>query len=245
MNDHSAGYVDLPRTAYLDHTIRRARTAAEQRSHRYVTLEHLLFALMDDPDAIKLIQSTGADLPLIKSAAADIVNNKMSSLAVPDGRAPSFSYKFDAIFAGASEDAMRLGRRDVDGGLALIAIAKDRDSGAASILAANGFHAQPALQVFSPHAMGAPAQAQAPASVTPPPPPSLPVQYRPEPQAQAAVFQPTPSAASSNSMMEDMLTSVRNILDAEERRERGLPPAPPAPPAPPPPPSLAPVPSWQ
>jgi ATP-dependent Clp protease ATP-binding subunit ClpA len=60
MNEQSAGHDELPRTPYLDHTLRRARTAAEQRSHRFVTLEHLLLALLDDPDAAKLLQVTGA-----------------------------------------------------------------------------------------------------------------------------------------------------------------------------------------
>ncbi len=109
MNDRSAGHVELPRTAYLDHTLRRARTAAEQRSHRYVTLEHLLLALLDDPDALKLLQGAGADVAVIRSSVADAVNNRMASLVVPDGRPPNFSYKFNSLFVGASEDAARIG----------------------------------------------------------------------------------------------------------------------------------------
>src|SRR6516164_439116 len=98
MNEQSAGREELPRTPYLDHTLRRARTAAEQRSHRYVTLEHLLLALLDDPDAGKLLQITGADVAVIRSTAADAVNNRMASLVGPGGRQPSFSYRFDALF---------------------------------------------------------------------------------------------------------------------------------------------------
>ena len=85
MNEQSAGHEELPRTPYLDHTLRRARTAAEQRSHRYVTLEHLLLALLDDPDAAKLLQVTGADVAVIRSIAADAVNNRMASLVGPRG----------------------------------------------------------------------------------------------------------------------------------------------------------------
>src|SRR6516164_731966 len=109
MNDHSAGYAELPRTAYLEHTLRRARTAAEQRSHRYVTPEHLLLALVDDPDAVQLLQAVDADIAVIRTAVADTVNHRMSALAVPDGRPPSFSYKFDTLFLSASEDALRSG----------------------------------------------------------------------------------------------------------------------------------------
>ena len=50
MNDHSARQPQLSRTSSLDNALRRARNVAEQRSHRYVTLEHLLLALLDDND---------------------------------------------------------------------------------------------------------------------------------------------------------------------------------------------------
>ena len=83
MNEQSAGHDELPRTPYLDHTLRRARTAAEQRFHRYVTFEHLLLALLDDPDAAKLLQVTGADVAAIRGAAAGAINNRMASLVGP------------------------------------------------------------------------------------------------------------------------------------------------------------------
>ncbi len=149
MNDISAGYAELPRTAYLDNALRRARTAAEQRSHRYITLEHLLLALLDDPDSIRLLLAVGADVPAIQGAIADTVNHRMSSLVVPDGRAPTFSNKFDALMLSASEQAVRLGQRQVDGSLAIVAIAKDPECNASAILTRNGFSANAALHHLS------------------------------------------------------------------------------------------------
>ncbi|MGO9173001.1 MAG: Clp protease N-terminal domain-containing protein [Rhodomicrobium sp.] len=249
MNDHSAGYTELPRTAYLDHTLRRARTAAEQRSHRYVTLEHLLLALLDDPDALKLLRTVGADVAVIQTAVAGAVNNRMSTLVDPTGRPPSFSYKFDSLFPGASEDALRAARREICGALALIAIAKDPDSYASAILAANGFNPQAALNALA-SASSSPNQPLQPATV---PSAALPASSHAEmaprpkqeplarpPQTAAAAY-PAPVAQSTRedtgeNLMEDMLASVRNILDAEERKERGLPlvssPSPMPPPAP-------------
>ena len=171
MNEHIAGQEELPRTAYLDHTLRRARTAAEQRSHRYVTLEHLLLALLDDPDAGRLLQMTGADVAVIHSTVADAVNNRMASLVVPDGRQASFSYRFDSLFQCANEDARGMGRREVDGALALIAIAKDAESNASGILAANGFNPQAALELMKkpPPAQRAPQTAPKPVKSAPKP----------------------------------------------------------------------------
>ena len=148
MSEQSAGHEELPRTAYLDHTLRRAKTAAEQRSHRSVTLDHLLLALLDDPDAARLLQTTGADVAVIHSTVADAVNNRMTSLVVPDGRPPSFSYRFGSVFASANEDAAGVGRKEIDGALALIAIARDVESNASVILTANGFTPEAALEAI-------------------------------------------------------------------------------------------------
>ncbi len=224
MNDRSAGYVELPRTAYLDHTLRRARNAAEQRSHRYITLDHLLLALLDDPDAIKLLQAVGADVAIIQSTITNTVNNKMAALVDPSGRPPSFSYRFDTLFAGASEDAIRAGRRQIDGALALIAVAKDPESNASAILAGNGFSLQAAL-----NALGAASALQppySPSQAPPPPPPRMemaaasrpePKRRAPPPPAGGPGLALNPDADSGENLVEDMLATVRNILDAEER----------------------------
>jgi hypothetical protein len=241
MNGQSIAYAELPRTAYLDHTLRRARTAAEQRSHRYVTLEHLLLALLDDPDATRLLQAAGADVSLIRVRVADTVNNRMAPLVVPDGRTPAFSYKFDSLFAGAAADAIRFGRKVVDGALVLIAVAREQESNAAVLLLANGFTAEAGLQ-----AIGAPPQAQAREARAPvkerPPAPKPAAPARPAPQGSQilpngaaarapATLAPDPSGES----MEDMMDSVRTILEAEERKERAIQPPPPPGPRPSPP----------
>lgn len=225
MNDQTAGYAELPRTSYLDHTLRRARSAAEQRSHRYVTLEHLLLALLDDPDALKLLQGSGADVSVIRATVSDAVNNRMASLVVPDGRSPNFSYKFDSLFAGASRDAERMGRTEIDGALALIAVAKEPETNASVILLANGFAAEAALAAIAtaPH----PQQARAPAKDAP----QKPAQPRPQPLASVAPAlmngaassrpktPPQPAKKPSGENMDDMMASVRTILEAEERKE--------------------------
>lgn len=166
---------------------------------------------------------------MIKTSVSDEVNHRMSALAVPDGRMPSFSYKFNSLFFGASEDALRVGRRELDGALALIAVAKDRDSNASAILAANGFQLQAAFQSLG-TALASPPP-PSPLQRTPPKPP--PAQLGAQPRAEPAQRpeQLGVSLTSGDSSMEDMLLSVRNILDAEERKERRLPPVPPPAPA--------------
>lgn len=213
MNDISASHAELPRSGYFNNSLRRARTAAEQRSHRYVTLEHLLYALLDDPDALSLLETMGADIATIRSATSDAINNRMSSLVVPDGRPPSFSYKFDSLMLSATDDAVRLGRREIDGALAVIAIAKDPENNASAFLTANGFNINAALRYLSA---------------------SRGVNSKPSAQAQVAPRDAKPASQRipqialtppRNTEVDDVLASVRNLLEAGERRERGLPPA--------------------
>ena len=214
MNEQSAGHEELPRTPYLDHTLRRARTAAEQRSHRYVTLEHLLLALLDDPDAATLLQATGADVAVIRSIAADAVNNRMASLVGPRGRQPSFSYSFDSLFQCANENAKALGRREIDGASALIAIAEDAESNASVILAANGFNPEAALKLM---------KTPPPAQRAPQPPRNF--KGQDQKPAKAEPSRPPSAALGANltagdASMEDMMASVRTILESEELKER-------------------------
>ena len=227
MNEHIAGPEELPRTAYLDHTLRRARTAAEQRSHRYVTLEHLLLALLDDPDAGRLLQVIGADVAVIHSTVADAVNNRMTSLVVPDGRQASFSYRFDWLLQCANEDARDLGRREVDGALTLVAIAKDAESNASGILAANGFNPRAALELMKkpPPAQRAPQTAPKPVKNVPKPEVAARNSKGNQKLANGDLSRAPGLALAANmaaggESMEDMIASVRTILEAEELKER-------------------------
>jgi neural Wiskott-Aldrich syndrome protein len=243
MNDHSAaaGQAELPRSAYLDHTLRRAWNAAQQRSHRYVTLEHLLLALVDDPDAAELLQAVDADISIIQSSVSTAINNN-SALVGANGTSPAFSYKFDNLFAGAFKHASSVGRREIDGAFVLVAIAKHPDTDAAAILSANGFNAQVAQRTLN-AALGA--ATQEPAAAVPPPPPNptgpggKQAKPKPKPKAEpqhAAKLHPAAAEAEAKAaaaqsgggtgdrFMEDMLASVRSILDAENRKDWALAP---------------------
>jgi hypothetical protein len=216
MSDIAANSVELPRSAYFTHTLRRARTAAEQRSHRYVMLEHLLLALLDDPDAQRALKLSGADASSLRVAIADAVNHRMATLVSPGNAIPSFSYKFEFVMQTASNDAARMKRREVDGCFVTIALAKEGRSFAGKLLRQYGLDPARALAGLAngdartaerrspPPMNGASAPRQMQAQV-PRPAPSLP---------------PLPS--SDDPSIEEMLQSVRSLLDEEERKVRGV-----------------------
>src|SRR3546814_17970962 len=59
-------------SANLEQTLHRALAGANERRHEYATLEHLLLALIDDPDAMAVLRACRVDLERLR---ADILRS--------------------------------------------------------------------------------------------------------------------------------------------------------------------------
>ena len=97
MAETSGFATDLAQSANLSTTMRRAIAAAQQRSHRYVTLEHLLLALLDDPDAQMLLESQRIDRSSMKARTTDVVNRSLATLYTPGHFDLRASYKVERV----------------------------------------------------------------------------------------------------------------------------------------------------
>ena len=120
----------------------------------------------------------------------------------------------NSLFQCANENAKALGRREIDGASALIAIAEDAESNASVILAANGFNPEAALKLM---------KTPPPAQRAPQPPRNF--KGQDQKPAKAEPSRPPSAALGANltagdASMEDMMASVRTILESEELKER-------------------------
>ena len=70
---------------HLEETLHRAVAYANERRHEYATLEHLLLALVDDPDAAGVMQACNVDLVSLKTALALYVDTDLAALATSVG----------------------------------------------------------------------------------------------------------------------------------------------------------------
>ena len=138
MAETSGFATDLAQSANLSTTMRRAIAAAQQRSHRYVTLEHLLLALLDDPDAQMLLESQRIDRSSMKARTTDVVNRSLATLYTPGHFDLRASYKVERVLQTASDDARRLNCTEVDGSFVLAAMAHESDSPVADIIKPTG-----------------------------------------------------------------------------------------------------------
>jgi hypothetical protein len=129
---------DLPQSAYLSLSIKRAISAAQQRSHRYVTLEHLLLALLDDPSALEILEGLRADIPAIRVSITEAVNRNLATLYTPGEFDLRASYKVERVLQTASDDAERLGGEEVDAAFVISALARESDNPVPGILKQNG-----------------------------------------------------------------------------------------------------------
>ncbi|MBT8467192.1 MAG: ATP-dependent Clp protease ATP-binding subunit ClpA, partial [Deltaproteobacteria bacterium] len=62
----------------LQETLRKAFDRAGLMRHEYVTLEHLLLALTEDPNASKALRACGADLRRLRSKLEEFMQDRLS-----------------------------------------------------------------------------------------------------------------------------------------------------------------------
>lgn len=122
-------------TPSLENALERALTAAGERDHEYATLEHLLLALTDDDDAIAVMTACKVDIPSLKSALVEYIDEDLSSLITdnPSGH-PQPTAAFQRVVQRAVLHVESSGRDEVSGANILISIFSERESHATYFL---------------------------------------------------------------------------------------------------------------
>ena len=69
-------------TREFDLTLDRAVAHAKERKHEFATLEHLLLALLDDPDASAAMKVCEVDLQGLRQAATTYIDKKLKTLVM-------------------------------------------------------------------------------------------------------------------------------------------------------------------
>ncbi|GAA0869365.1 ATP-dependent Clp protease ATP-binding subunit ClpA [Brevundimonas basaltis] len=118
----------------LEETLHRAVHYANERRHEYATLEHLLLALVDDPDAANVMTACTVDLPSLKTALTLYVDTDLAALATSDGEDAKPTAGFQRVIQRAVIHVQSSGREEVTGANVLVAIFSERESHAAYFL---------------------------------------------------------------------------------------------------------------
>ena len=62
----------------LEHAIHAALATANERSHEFATLEHLLLALLDEPDAEKVLRACDVDIGKLRSNLSEFIDHELT-----------------------------------------------------------------------------------------------------------------------------------------------------------------------
>ncbi|MCS7057747.1 MAG: AAA family ATPase [Meiothermus sp.] len=119
-----------PLTPSLESSIRRALELALERQHEYAGLEHLLLALLDDPDAKRVLLSVGVDLDHLRMMLLESLRQFES---VP-GAQPEPTTAFQRVIQRAVLQMRSAGRDQANGANVLVALMDERQSAAYALL---------------------------------------------------------------------------------------------------------------
>ena len=112
----------------LETTLHKALEAASSRRHEYATLEHLLFALVDDEHASQVMTACGVDLGELKTTVAHYLDTELGALKVDQQTDPSPTSGFQRVVQRAILHVQSSGRDEVTGANVLVALFSERES---------------------------------------------------------------------------------------------------------------------
>ncbi|MEL7117142.1 MAG: AAA family ATPase, partial [Pseudomonadota bacterium] len=119
----------------LEQAIHAALALANTRRHELATLEHLLLALIDEPDAAKVMQACGVDLGVLRRTLEEFIDDDLSTLVTDvDGSEAVPTAAFQRVIQRAAIHVQSSGRTEVTGANVLVAIFAERESNAAFFL---------------------------------------------------------------------------------------------------------------
>jgi len=118
----------------LEQVLHRAIKLASDRHHEYATLEHLLLALLDDPDAAQVMKACNVDLEALRRSLVKYIDHELLTLVIEDGEDAKPTTGFQRVVQRAVLHVQNSGREEVTGANVLVALFTERESHAVYFL---------------------------------------------------------------------------------------------------------------
>ncbi len=120
----------------LEESLHRAIALASERRHEYATLEHLLFALSDDRDAVAVLRACGVDIDRLRKDLGEYLDGELEMLVADFVEDPKPTAGFQRVLQRAAIHVQSSGREEVTGANVLVAMFSERESHAVYYLQA-------------------------------------------------------------------------------------------------------------
>jgi ATP-dependent Clp protease ATP-binding subunit ClpA len=119
----------------LEQAIHAALANANARRHELATLEHLLLALLDEPEARKVMLACSVDIDSLRETLVAFIDDDLSTLETDvEGSEAVPTAAFQRVIQRAAIHVQSSGRTEVTGANVLVAIFAERESNAAYFL---------------------------------------------------------------------------------------------------------------
>lgn len=118
----------------LEYSLRRAINLAGSHNHEYVTLEHLLLGLTEDPDALNVFQACNINLKRLHNDLLQFIENDLTILTTTLSTDPKPTAAFQRVIQRATIQVQSSGNDEVNGANILVSLFSERESHAVYFL---------------------------------------------------------------------------------------------------------------
>ncbi|PJK12629.1 ATP-dependent Clp protease ATP-binding subunit ClpA [Lysobacteraceae bacterium NML07-0707] len=118
----------------LEQSIHRSYQLARLARHEFMTVEHLLLALLEDADAREVLNACAADYARLRTELERAIGESVAVLPGDDGRDTQPTLGFQRVLQRAVYHVQSSGKKEVTGANVLVSIFGEKDSLAAYLL---------------------------------------------------------------------------------------------------------------
>ncbi len=122
----------------LEQTLIRAIREAKNQNHEYVTVEHLLYGLLQDDLASYIINECGGSLDILKERLENYLKVEVPIINSSDQHEPTQTLAFNRVLQRAVAHVQSCGKKEVDSGDVLVSIFSESESHAVYFLSSVG-----------------------------------------------------------------------------------------------------------
>lgn len=136
-------------TPELQKSLDRSVELASSRRHEYLTLEHVLYALLDEKTASEVIRNCGGDVGQLKSELEEYLREQIEALPEDVQAAPQPTEAFERALHRALLQAHNSSQATINGGNLLAAMFQEKRSHAVYLLEKQGISRLDVLSYIS------------------------------------------------------------------------------------------------
>ncbi len=118
----------------LEFTLNLAFQQAQEKKHEFITVEHLLLALLDNPAAAEVLRACGANMEQLRRELTEFIDNNTPELAAEDIRDVQPTLGFQRVMQRTLFHVQAAGKSEATGANVLVAIFNEQESQAVYFL---------------------------------------------------------------------------------------------------------------